>query len=90
MHAWLSVLIAAAVFCVLVGVGLAPVQWLFPGYGASGMRAPVTLRLTGSVAGQVSAVLVMILYLRSQNRSLADVGSGRASTFHGWIGAGAR
>jgi membrane protease YdiL (CAAX protease family) len=88
VHAWLSALIAASIFCILVGLGSALVQWLFSGYGATGIRPQVTLRLTGSVTGQVLAVLLMILYLRTQNHSLADIGFGRSSTIYGWISAG--
>jgi membrane protease YdiL (CAAX protease family) len=88
VHAWLSALIATSIFCILVGLGSALLQWLFSGYGAAGVRPQVTLRLTGSVIGQVSAVLLMILYLRTQNRSLADIGFGRSSSIYGWISAG--
>jgi membrane protease YdiL (CAAX protease family) len=87
-HAWLSALIAASVFCILVGLGSALLQWLFSGYDATGVRPQVTLRLTGSVIGQVSAVLLVILYLRTQNHSLADIGLGRSSSIYGWIAAG--
>jgi hypothetical protein len=82
-HAWLGALIAALIFCLLVGLGSALVQWLFSAYGAIGIRPQVTLRLTGSVIGQVSAVLLMILYLRTQNHSLADIGFGRPSSIYG-------
>lgn len=88
VHAWLSALIAAAIFCVLVGLGSALLQWLFSAYGATGVRPQVTLRLTGSVIGQVSAVRLMILYLRTKHHSLADIGFGRSSSIHGWISAG--
>jgi hypothetical protein len=87
VSAWLSALIASFIFCVLVGIGSALLQSLFSGYGATGVRPQVTLRLTGSVAGQVSAVFLVILYLRSQNRSLADIGFGRSSSTYGWIAA---
>jgi hypothetical protein len=87
VHAWLSTLIAVAAFCILVALGSALLQWLFPGYAAGGMRPQVTLRLTGSVIGQVSAVLLLLLYLRAQNRSLTDIGFGRSSSIHGWISA---
>lgn len=88
-HAWLRVFAATAVFYVLVAIGSALVQWLFAGYGLTGVRQRVTLGLTGSVAGQAATMLVLILYLRSQNRSLADIGFGRSSSVHGWIAAGA-
>jgi multisubunit Na+/H+ antiporter MnhB subunit len=86
--AWLSAFIASLTFCVLVGIGSAIVQWLFAGYGATGVRPQVTLRLTASVVGQVSTVLLVILYLRSRNRSLADIGFGRSASTYGWIAAG--
>jgi membrane protease YdiL (CAAX protease family) len=88
IHAWLSALIATAVFCILVGLGSALLQWLLSGYGATGIRPQVTLRLTGSVIGQVAAVLLMILYLRTQDHSLTDIGFGRPSSGFGWIAAG--
>jgi len=87
VSAWLSAVIASAVFCILVGIGSALLQWLSSSYGATGVRPQVTLRLTGSVTGQVSAVLLVVLYLRSQNHSLADIGFGRSSTIYGWIAA---
>jgi uncharacterized protein len=87
VHAWLSALVAASLFCALVGIGTALLQWLFSAYGATGVRPQVTLRLTGSVAGELSTVLLVILYLRSRNRSFADIGFGRPATIYGWIAA---
>jgi membrane protease YdiL (CAAX protease family) len=87
-YAWLSALIASFIFCVLVGIGSALLQWLFSGYGVAGARPQVTLRLTGSVLGEASTVLLVILYLRSRSRSLADIGFGRSSAVYGWIAAG--
>ena len=88
LYAWLSVLIASFIFCVLVGIGSALLRRLFSGYGATGLRPQVTLRLTGSVVSQVLTILLLILYLRSQNQSLADIGLGRSSSTYGWIAAG--
>jgi hypothetical protein len=64
VQAWSSALIASAAFYVLVTAGSALVRWAFSGYAAAGLRASATLRLTGSVVGQVSSALLLIVYLR--------------------------
>jgi uncharacterized protein len=88
LYAWLSVLIASLIFCVLVGIGSALLRWLFSDYDATGLRPQVTLRLTGSVVSQVLTILLLILYLRWRNHSLLDIGLGRPSSTYGWLAAG--
>jgi hypothetical protein len=84
-RAWSSAFVAAVAFCVLVAAGSAVVQRVFPDYASAGVRALVTLRLSGSVAGQIVAVLLLVMYLRSRNRSLADLGFGRPASIGAWI-----
>lgn len=85
--AWSRVLAAFVLFCALVAVGSMLLQRLFPGHAYQGIRSQATLRLTGSAAGELAAVLLLILYLRIRNRTLADIGFRWSSSIRGWIAA---
>jgi uncharacterized protein len=87
LPAWLSVCLLSLVFCLAVGFSSGFLRWLFANYAAVDLRHQATLRITGAVTGQVATVLLLILYLRWQDRSLADLGFGLPVPAWGWISA---
>jgi membrane protease YdiL (CAAX protease family) len=84
----MNAVLASVAFYALVTIGTGVVRRLMAGHLDAGPRAQATIRLTGSIVGQVATILLLALYLRRRGGSLADLGFGRPARRRGFIAAG--
>jgi len=88
LSAWLTVVVAAAAFMVLVLLA-SRLLGAIVGPRAQSLRQQVTLRITRSALGQAAGIVLLALYLHVQGHSLAELGFSTIGTPLGWLVSGA-
>jgi len=79
------VILGTLLFLVIVYAVGRGVAWAFQSPAAQSSRALVTVRLSGSMLGELVVLLVLIVFLRSRGLSLRDLGIWQHAPARGWI-----
>jgi membrane protease YdiL (CAAX protease family) len=80
-----TVVLGTMLFVVIVGIAGRAVASMFQREAGASARAPVTVRLSGAMLGEILVLLLLVLYLRGRGRSLRDLGLRKTSPARGWI-----
>lgn len=84
VRAWTTVLAGTVAFYVLVHFAGVLAHGMFPGSTTWVLQRRAALALSASIAGELTAVLLLLLYLRGGGRPMAELGFRRPGTGLGW------
>jgi len=82
------VILGTVLFVVTVGIVGRAVGSIFQRQAGSSARALVTVRLSGAMLGELVFLILLVIYLRGQGRTLRELGLWKTSPARGWILAG--